>query len=331
MDERRPRLLLASHDTTPLPAMEDALVERGIDVHVSGNLVDTAARIASETPDLVVFQPLTGSIAGFEIQHVVSLCSADRGPSLLLVLPRGEGTTGLAALVAQDDAPIADFVIGPLAAEELLLRIDAALRRKLHEERLRRDLRSLEHETITDFKTGLHNDRYFFQRLRQEVERSRRHRLALSLVLIDFDDFKRINDDFDHTFGDYVLGAFARKLKAAIRQIDIPARLGGDEFALLLPSTDLEEATLLATRLGAIIGACRFEKGDQSTSLLLSMGIDATPGDEALEPEALLRRADLALLEAKKRGKGRICLYSEIAPATKLAADAGVRSATAGR
>src|SRR5204862_2495587 len=136
------------------------------------------------------------------------------------------------------------------------------------------------------------NDRYFFQRLRQEVERSRRHRLALSLVLIDFDDFKTINDQFDHTFGDYVLGAFARKLKSAIRQIDIPARLGGDEFALLLPSTDLEEAALLSTRLGAIVAACTFEKGDHSTSLQLSMGIDATQGEEALEPEDFLRRSD---------------------------------------
>ena len=320
MNDARPRVLLASHDTTPLPPVAATLSERGIEVFASGNLVDTAAAIADKNPDVVVFQPLTNQVGGFEIQHVLSLGGAERTYAVLLVL---HDAAELSRLLADPVPAIDDFLLAPASPNELVLRIEAALSRRSRWRRLEREARSLAQETITDFKTGLHNDRYFFQRLRQEVERSRRHRLTAALVLMDLDDFKAINDGFDHTFGDYVLGAFARKLRAMIRQIDIAARLGGDEFALLLPNTDLEEAAQLATRLRTAVAEYRFEKDGRSTGVTLSMGIDATQGDEQLEPEDFLRRSDLALLEAKKRGKNRICLYPEVAPPSAQSAAAG--------
>jgi diguanylate cyclase (GGDEF)-like protein len=322
MNERRPRVLLASHDSTPLPGVERTLAERGVDVERASTLVETCSRLGAAAFDLVVLQPLSGRIDGFEVAQLLERCGGARddasappieaAPSLLLVAPDPDGIARLLARATAGDVP--DFVVAPPSAEELVLRIDAALRRRAQLARLARTARSLEQETITDFKTGLHNDRYFFLRLRQEVERSRRHKLALALALIDLDDFKAINERFDHVFGDFVLGAFARELRGAIRQIDLPARLGGDEFALLLPSTNLQEAALLATRLRLLLAEKRFEKGGRSTPLTISMGLDATPGDDSLEPEEFLRRADLALLEAKRRGKSRICLYSEIAP-----------------
>ena len=322
MPDRPPRVLLASHDTVALPEIAEALARRGIEVLHSGNLVDTAARIADHEPDLVVLQPLTAEVQGFEVQHVLSLGGPQRGHAVMLVLADATAIESLLHAEPSHTAGIDEYLFGEPNGAELLLRIDAVLRRRARLAELQSAARALEHENITDFKTGLHNDRYFFQRLRQEVERSRRHRLALALILIDFDGFKAINDEFDHTFGDYVLGAFARKLRSVIRQIDIPARLGGDEFALLLPSTDLEEAALLATRLRGVVAECRFEKGGRSTGLTLSMGIDATHGEDGLEPEDFLRRADLALLEAKKRGKSRICLYPEVAPPTARSATA---------
>src|SRR5688572_31203811 len=86
MNDARPRVLLASHDTTPLPPVAATLSERGIEVFASGNLVDTAAAIADKNPDVVVFQPLTNQVGGFEIQHVLSLGGAERTYAVLLVL-----------------------------------------------------------------------------------------------------------------------------------------------------------------------------------------------------------------------------------------------------
>ena len=303
------KILFANHHTVSLPPLEASLQAQGLQVLYSRNIVETVATLEREEPDLVVYQPLTDQVGGFEIQHVLGQAREGSDPRVLLVLEDSRTLTPLA-----DDSlhRVHDFLLRPVRPEELALRIEFNIVLLERFRQLEKVTRSLEMECITDFKTGIYNDRFFFQRLREEVNRSIRHGLALSLVMFDFDNFKEINDQFDHTFGDFVLLAFARKLRAEIRQIDIPARLGGDEFALLLPSTDLEEATQMASRLRELVSEYRFEKDGRSTSVSLSMGIDSLPGEEGANAESFLRSADRALLEAKRRGKNRICLASEL-------------------
>ena len=284
--------------------MERQLSARGFEVVVARDVVATAAALEAGRFDLVVLQPLAGGAAQFELDTVLAPRDDDANHALLLVLDRGESGAGLTARLAASD----DFHAGDDEAG-LAERLELVLRR-------REQLRRLESETITDYKTGLFNDRYFYRRLLEEVERTRRHRLALALVLIDFDDFKRINDRFDHAFGNFVLAAFGRKLRASSRAIDLPARIGGDEFALLLPSTALDEAALVAARLQATIAECRFDARGETVHISISMGIDAIHGEDHVAPDAFLRRADAALFEAKRRGKGRFVLYPELAQAT---------------
>jgi diguanylate cyclase (GGDEF)-like protein len=307
--ERPPRILLASHHTSPLPSLEPLLAERGYAVESTAHLIETVSRLAGDPPDVVVFQPLTSHLDGFEIRHVLESGGDERTHAVLLVLtdPPAGAPIDPARLSVFDD-----FVVLPAPAEVLIARIDLAVARARRLRELTRAAHTRERDSVTDFKTGLWNDRFFFQRLREEVERSRRHHLAVALVLMDVDHFKLVNDQFDHLFGDYVLFAFAQKLRSVVRQIDVPARLGGDEFVLLLPNTDLEEATLLATRLRDVVAAHSFDKDGHSTRLTLSIGIDALQGNEPVEPEQFLRRADSALLEAKRRGRNRICLWPEV-------------------
>ena len=308
--ERPPRLLLANHHTSLLPSLEPLLAERGYVVETTSHLIETVARLATDPPDVVVFQPLTSHLDGFEIRHVLESGGEERTHAVVLVLaepPQG-ALVDPARLTVFDD-----FVTLPAPTDVLLARIELAVARSRRFRELARAAHTRERDSVTDYKTGLWNDRFFFQRLGEEVARSRRHHLAVALLLLDLDHFKAINDQFDHLFGDYVLFAFAQKLRSVVRQIDLAARLGGDEFALLLPNTDLEEATLLATRLRATVAAHAFEKDGHSTRLTLSIGIDALQGDEPLEPEQFLRRADSALIEAKRRGRNRICLWPEVA------------------
>ncbi|MBL8841313.1 MAG: GGDEF domain-containing protein [Planctomycetes bacterium] len=300
MEERPRRALLACHAATPWPSIEPLLAARGFEVVVTRDVVATAAALEEGRFDLVILQPLAGGAAHFELDAVVAPRDDDAAHAVLLVLESGEeGAPLLARLAAGDDFHRGDDEAG------LAQRVELVLRR-------REQLRRLESETITDFKTGLFNDRYFYRRLLEEVERTRRHRLALALVLIDFDDFKRINDQFDHAFGNFVLAAFGRKLRASSRAIDLPARIGGDEFALLLPSTALDEAALVATRLQSTVDECRFEARGETLRISISMGIDAIHGEDHVAPDAFLRRADAALFEAKRRGKGRFVLYPEL-------------------
>ena len=308
--ERPPRLLLANHHTAPLPPLEPQLAERGYVVETTAHLIETVSRLATDPPDLVLFQPLTGLVDGFEIRHVLESGGEERNHAVLLLL------NDLPAGARIDPARLSvldDFVLLPAPAEVVLARVDLAVARVRRFRELARAADTRGRDSVTDFKTGLWNDRFFFQRLREEVERSRRHHLAVALILMDVDHFKQVNDQFDHLFGDYVLFAFAQKLRTVVRQIDVPARLGGDEFVLLLPNTDLEEAALLATRLRSAVAAHAFEKDGHSTRLTLSIGIDALQGNEPVEPDQFLRRADCALLEAKRRGRNRICLWPEVA------------------
>lgn len=303
------KILLADHHAQPLPPVESELQEAGHEVVRTRHLAETLAHLESAAPDLLVLSPLTPAVDGFEVRGVTERLPSEPRPRLLMA---AEHASDLIPITRNPACPVDDFLLQPVRPAELVHRIELNLSRMQLVDELQRTNQTLVQETITDFKTGLYNDRFFFQRLTEEVGRSQRHGLAVALVLLDFDDFKTINDEFDHVFGDFVLMAFARKLRTVVRHIDIPARLGGDEFALLLPNTDLEEAALFANRLRGAVSDHAFENQGRSTRLCLSMGVDSIQGDNRVEPEEFLRRADQALLEAKRRGKNRICLFPEL-------------------
>ncbi len=308
--ERPARVLVANHHTSALADVEQRLAERGHAVTTSTHLVETIGQLGREPPDVIVFQPLTGALDGFEVRHVLEAGGEGREHAFVLILP--EAPAGERIAEARF-GPFDDFVVLPSTPELIVARVELAIARSRRFRELARAARLRERDAVTDFKTGLWNDRFFSQRLGEEVARSRRHGLALALIVLDLDHFKEINDRFDHVFGDHVLFEFAQKVRSVIRSIDIPARLGGDEFALLLPNTDLGEAVRLATRLREALAGHEFSKDGRSTRVTLSMGIDALRGDEGVDARQFLRQADAALFEAKRRGRNRICLWPEIA------------------
>ncbi len=169
----------------------------------------------------------------------------------------------------------------------------------------------LQRIAITDPLTGLLNRRYFQDRLAEEVERSKRHKLPLSLMMIDIDNFKGFNDTYGHPVGDEALRTTARALKGAVRTIDVAARYGGEEFAVILPQTSKADAASIAdricgeiSRLGFVEGGVRVPPG----RLTVSIGLAGFPFD-ADAPDQLLRLADLALYQAKSAGKNRVQIF----------------------
>src|SRR4029079_11686504 len=165
----------------------------------------------------------------------------------------------------------------------------------------------LEHQAQTDPLTGLFNHRAFHERLRQALADASRSHDAVSLLMLDIDDFKRVNDVYGHGAGDEILRSLADTLKDAVRTSDVVYRLGGEEFAVVIASRSAQNAERLAHRLVERVEATEFVPAVRIT---ISVGLARGP-EHAMNPRELIACAEAAMMTAKARGKNQIVLYDE--------------------
>jgi len=163
----------------------------------------------------------------------------------------------------------------------------------------------LKETSFKDEVTGLYNRRFFTLRLEEELSRYRRFNHPVSVVLLDLDGFKAVNDEFGHVVGDETLRGVAQILMKHSRGINVVSRYGGDEFAVLLVETSKAGARLYADRIREVVAKYPFEHGKVVTS---SFGVASLPDDEAGTAEELFRAADEALYSAKKAGKNQVAV-----------------------
>lgn len=196
-------------------------------------------------------------------------------------------------------ASIIDFEERPAVMASL---VDTTERRELHKRLLAM--------ALTDELTGLYNRRHMLARGAEEVERARRHSTAFSVLLLDIDHFKVINDENGHDGGDVVLRELAGELTRCARAVDVAGRWGGEEFVVLLPNTALDEAVVMAERLRRTIGEKEIRTASRALRVTVSIGV-AAHGHEMVEFDDLLKRADALLYEAKNRGRNCVVSASQ--------------------
>ncbi len=167
----------------------------------------------------------------------------------------------------------------------------------------------LEREAQTDSLTGLYNHRYFHERLRRELTRAASEHEHVVLVMMDIDDFKKVNDVFGHAVGDDVLAELADHLRATVRATDVVCRIGGEEFAVILPGSDEAQAVALATRLAKRLDEIAF---DLAGRISVSIGIAEGPR-HAANPRELVACAEAAMMTAKARGKSQVVYFDDSA------------------
>jgi diguanylate cyclase (GGDEF)-like protein len=162
-------------------------------------------------------------------------------------------------------------------------------------------------QAVTDELTGLYNLRHFHETLDSEIERSKRFGTDVGLMLLDIDNFKRVNDTYGHQQGDLVLIEVGRVLRTLSRDIDEPARYGGEEMAVILPQTDAAGAELLAERMRAAVAGIEIDRldGQGKLQVTASFGVASLP-ENARDKDALIAEADAALYRAKRSGKNRV-------------------------
>ena len=161
--------------------------------------------------------------------------------------------------------------------------------------------------TIIDGLTDIHNKRYFLEFLDRELARSSRHDRPLTLMMIDIDRFKAINEDLGHLGGDFTLRELAARIKRNIRKEELFARYGGEEFAIVLPETTTEGALVLGSRLLKAVSSAPFQFEDKTFPVTISAGLATTSGDKSATTIDLIRQADEKLYQAKHEGRNRIC------------------------
>jgi two-component system cell cycle response regulator len=223
-------------------------------------------------------------------------------PILIIVEPHDN-----ARLLRGLDMGVNDYLMRPVDKNELMARIYTQLKRRRYTEQLRDDVQQSMEMAVTDALTGLYNRRYMETHLSTLLDQAANRGKALSLLVIDIDFFKAVNDNHGHDVGDHVLQEFARRIRANIRSIDMACRLGGEEFVLVMPDTDMALAYRIGERLRQIIASSPFDALSSSDQLeiTISIGVASLLGASDTQ-EDILKRADQALYRAKRDGRNRV-------------------------
>ena len=229
-----------------------------------------------------------------------------------------EPTRQLPVLVIGDDTDrellikaleigVNDYLLRPIDDEELKARVRTQVRRKRYQDRLRSTFMRQLSLALTDPVTGLHNRRYLDTHLENLLARMADSGKHVSLLMVDIDHFKKVNDSYGHAVGDEVLAAVAERVLRNVRGFDLTARYGGEEFVIAMPDTDLEVAVQVSERLRERMEAETITCADGKVDVCITLSIGVA---EALNrgetSRSLLKRADEALYEAKRQGRNRV-------------------------
>lgn len=272
-------------------------------------IYETDARVALEnikveTPDLIMVD------LSLESYDPLRLCSAIRSfeGSRLLPLLALSREDDMRRLVRALDIGVNDYLMRPIDSQEMAARVKTQLRRKRYVEHLRESVHESLEMAVMDPLTGLYNRRYLGTQLPRLFRDAHDRNLPLSLMVLDVDHFKSVNDTLGHDVGDEVLKEIAHRLNLSVRGVDLACRYGGEEFVFVMPDTDRDAAEAVAERLRENIADTSVPvAGMDPVSVTVSIGVatmDLAGGQDT--PQAVLKRADDGLYRAKEDGRNRV-------------------------
>ncbi|CAN5353616.1 PleD family two-component system response regulator [soil metagenome] len=252
--------------------------------------------------DLMIVNIAAESFDGLRLIAQVRSAEPTRHLPILAIVETNERPRMLKAL----ELGVNDILARPVDPEELAARARTQIRRKRYTDFLREKLDYSLEMAVTDALTGLHNRRYMSGQLQAFVQRAAHGGDPVAVLVLDIDHFKLVNDGFGHDAGDEVLSEFAVRLATNVRAVDLPCRLGGEEFVVVMPDTKLEDAHRIADRIRRDIGSAPFRVmgGKEHLTVTVSIGVAASLGTGDT-PEALLKRADEGVYEAKAAGRNQ--------------------------
>jgi two-component system, cell cycle response regulator len=301
------KILLIEDNITQAKQVRAMLEKSGYDILHAKDGITGLKMVTSINPDVVILDVVLPDISGHEVCRWIKLRDETKGIPVVMLTVKGTLKEKVAGLQLGAD----DYLPKPFNESELNARIYASLRTKEFQEELKKKntqleelLKKVEIMAVTDPGTGLFNRRRFQDVLKQQFARSKRYNEPLSMMMLDIDHFKSVNDTYGHMAGDQVLGEIAKIILHQFREVDTVARYGGEEFAVLLPQSDKKSATTPAQRILKEVENHSFKiinGGKQKVTV--SIGLSGLP-DPGLETEShLIQCADAALYKAKRNGR----------------------------
>ncbi|WP_095982635.1 diguanylate cyclase [Melittangium boletus] len=331
-------ILLVDDDPANIQHVREGLAGPGYRFREAHDGTEALRSLRESRPDLIVMDVEMPRLGGVEVCRIIKANSGEGGfgfiPIILVTARQAAGKVEGLELGADD------YLVKPFDMMELSARVKSMLRLKVLQDALVEKNRELDFKnreldrankelaqkreellnlTRIDALTGLYNRRYFEERLNEEFARSSRYRSPLSLVMMDIDHFKRLNDTYGHPFGDEVLRSVAKAVRGRLREVDFVARYGGEELIALLPETGTKEALGACERIREAIASVRLEHRTadgtrQEVRCTASLGVASVPDRTLLATEDLLREADTCLYAAKAAGRNCVRQYRDGAP-----------------
>jgi two-component system cell cycle response regulator len=260
-------------------------------------------------PDLIITDIVMPQMDGINVSRTLTRTPETAGIPIVILTVRASTADIKAGL----EAGAVDYITKPFNDMELLARVNSAVKIKEFTDQIKSLKRRFKELTSTDDLTGLKNAAYFWDYLNRVIKKSMKQGGPLSLIIIDLDNFKTVNDSFGHMYGDEVLKQTAQTLRNSLGKKGLIARYGGEEFVVVLTNTDEDRAFIVAEGMRRDLGEREFSRDDKTFSISISCGVATVvfgSHGKGHEPISLFERADRALYAAKTKGKG----MSMIAP-----------------
>jgi len=294
LNDEKPLILIVEDSVINSKFCESLLKKNGFETEVYTDGESALEFLSKNSPDLILLDIIMPGIDGYQFSESIK------------ANPKLSGTPVIFLSAMNDEESIikgfksggVDFITKPFRTQELLART------RTHVE-LKRAKEKLLQLATTDELTGIANRRYFMDRLNSEFDRAKRYESKYSLLMIDIDFFKSINDNYGHKGGDKALQSAASVMKKSLRTSDIIGRVGGEEFSVILPETDIKSALFIAERLRKKVEETAVIHNDEEILVTVSIGVsESQTGDQSVDD--IYIRSDSAMYKAKNNGRNRV-------------------------
>lgn len=317
-------ILAIDDEPNNLVLLQRILTSHGYEVKLETNGITAIAAAKENPPDLILLDIFLPEMDGYEICRKLKEIEQVKAVPVIFISALSDVLDKVKAFSVGG----IDYITKPFDFEEVLVRVKTHLKIRGLQTQLEEKTAILEAEVARRIKaeeelkrlasldplTGINNRRTFFELAEIELERAMRYGDSISLVMMDIDHFKEVNDCFGHIAGDQILIIFANLCKNNLRSFDLVARYGGEEFIALLPRTDLQSGKLIADRIRLLIEDKKLICNTNALSITISAGVAELDLSQPVTLPKLIEQADQALYQAKRLGRNRVeCWQSETA------------------